>query len=232
MPDRSLPSTKSESLLAEACTRLPLFEDLTEDTIQRLSASGYGRGFLTASLRARLRKAGFRDLGHLAQSTPDEIAKVRKFGPVRVEAVRAFLLDKIARALPGARERQTREAIAERRLARLRDLPADRLALHRDEILALSLEGATCADLAQRSRLELLRTGVWTSSDLDRFVADLAQVLGEGREVCQPAAPDLAEIPDTEARRAQASRAALLAERDREWEAAAPASIGHRAGLA
>ncbi|MGU3330911.1 hypothetical protein ACLBXB_28935, partial [Methylobacterium mesophilicum] len=84
--------------------RLPLFEGLSADNIQHLSALGFGRGFLTASLRARLRKAGFRDLSHLAQSSPDEIARVRKFGPVRVELIRTFILDEIAHWLPSARQ--------------------------------------------------------------------------------------------------------------------------------
>ncbi|AWN39724.1 hypothetical protein [Methylobacterium durans] len=73
------------------------------------------------------------------------------------------------------------------------------------------------------ARLELLRTSVLTSSDLDRLVAELAKIFGEGREVWQPAAPELAETPEAAARRAQANRAAMLAKWDREWEAAAPA---------
>lgn len=92
--------------------RLPLFDDLPGDTIHRLSASGYGRGFLTTSLRARLRKADFGDLGHLAQSSPDAITKVRKFGAIRVAAVRTYILEEIARWLPGARWAPLRLAAA------------------------------------------------------------------------------------------------------------------------
>ncbi|MEA1832597.1 hypothetical protein U8607_10950 [Methylobacterium durans] len=230
MPGPPFRSPRSEDLLAEACARLSLFEDLPGDTIHRLSACGFGRGFLSPSLRARLRKAGFQDLGHLARSSPDAITKVRKFGPIRVEAVRTFLLEEIARFLPGAREHHGPRATRDRRLARLREVPVARLPLAKDAIVALGLDGGTGADLAGRPRLALLRTGVVTSADLDRVVARLADCLGEGRAVPIPAAPASVESPAAEAERARAHRAALLAERDREWEEAAPARGRRRAG--
>ncbi|WP_336491101.1 hypothetical protein [Methylobacterium nigriterrae] len=230
MPSLSLRTARSESLFAEACARLPLFEDLSRDSIERLSASGFGRGFLTASLRARLRKADFRDLGHLAQSSPDAIAKVRKFGPVRLEAVRTFILEEIARSLAGAREMHTLEATRERRLARLRAMPVERLSLDEHEIAALGFEGGSCADIAGRSRLELLRAGVMASSDLDRIVTSLARFLREGRPIIPPAVEASAEAPAADTTDAAARRAALLAEQDREWEEAAPAGGRRRAG--
>jgi hypothetical protein len=204
--------------------RLPLFDDLPGDTIHRLSASGYGRGFLTTSLRARLRKADFRDLGQLAQSSPDAITKVRKFGAIRVAAVRTYILEEIARWLPGAREMHALEATRERRLARLRDVPVERLPLNKDEIAALGFDGGSCADLAGRSRLELLRTGVVVSGDLDRIVTTLACLLGEGSRIVRPVMEAPAEASVADAEEVAARRATRLAEQDREWEEAAPAN--------
>ena len=220
MPGRPPRNAPSDGLVAEVSASLPLFEDLPGDTIRHLSEAGFGRGFLTASLRARLRKAGFRDLGHLAESSPDAIAGVRKFGPVRVERVRAFIVDEIARCLPGGRALHTPEAAGARRLSRLQAVPVGRLPLDAAAVAALGLEGGTCADVAGRSRRELLGTGVVTSGEVDRVVATLARFLEAGRPFTPPTADGVEAPPDAAA--VAAHRAALLAERDREWEDAAP----------
>ncbi len=180
MPADHIVSSGSHSLFDEASARLPFFEDLPLPTLECLSTSGFGRGFLTASLRARLRKAGYRDLSHLAQTSPAAMASIRKFGPVRVELVRNFILGEIARWLPGAREMHMQAATGERRLERLRDMPVDRLPLSADKIAALGCMGLSYADVASRSRLELLDTGVVISCDVDRIVATLIDFLGGG----------------------------------------------------
>jgi len=227
MPGRTLSTVWSDSLFADVSAQLPLFEDLPPDTIDRLSASGFGRGLLTASLRARLRKAGYRDLGHLAQSAPEAIARIRKFGPIRVDRVRTFILDEIARWLPEGRARHGTEATGARRLGRLRAIPVGRLPLEADQIAALRLGGESCAALAIRSRRELLGSGFVTSSDLDRIVATLATIL-------RPPAPPSAEVardaPESDGEALAARRAARLAEQDREWDEAAPAGGRDRAG--
>ncbi len=224
MLSRSRRTVRSDCLFAEVCARLPLFEGLAEDTIEHLSASGFGRGFLTASLRARLRKAGFQDLGHLARSSPDAITRIRKFGPVRLERVRSFILDAVARRLPDARALHAAEATRARRLGRLRDVPVGQLPLDPGALAALGPEAGTgtCAGIAGRSRLDLLDGGA-TPGDVDRIVAALAHVLGAGGTVAPRAteADPGAAVPEAAADAAR--RAALLAEQDREWEAAAPA---------
>lgn len=224
MPTRSLRARNgSDSLLGEAGLRLPLFEDLPPDTLERLAAAGFGRGFLTASLRARLRKAGIQDLGQLARSSPDAIAGVRKFGPVRVERVRVLILDAIARWLPDARTLYADEAVRTRRLGRLGAVAVDRLPLQAGALAALGLAGESCAVLAGRSRHELLGTGHVTSDAVDGVVTALAGLLGAGgtwaRLAAPMAVPDPA-APDAEA--VAARRAANLAAQDRDWEAAAP----------
>ncbi|MCJ2134265.1 hypothetical protein MKK69_09385 [Methylobacterium sp. J-026] len=224
MLPRSRRTVRSDCLFAEVCARLPLFEGLAEDTIADLSASGFGRGFLTASLRARLRKAGVQDLGHLARSSPDAITGIRKFGPVRLERVRSVILDALARRLPDARARHAADATRARRLGRLRDMPVGCLPLDPGALAALGLEGGTCAGIADRSRLDLLGGGA-TPGEVDRIVAALAHVLGAGETVAPratEAGPDAPE-PDAAAR-----RAALRAEQDRDWEAAAPAGARGR----
>jgi hypothetical protein len=222
MSGRSFRTIRSDNLFGEVSVRLPLFEDLPPDTIQHLSASGFGRGFLAVSLRARLRKAGYRDLAQLAQSSPEAITRIRKFGPVRVELVRTFILNEIARWLPGARELHAAGATRERRLGRLRDLPAEHLPLDANEIAALGFAGGSCADMADRSRLELLATGVVMSSDVDRIITTLVHLLtmdGTIAPLCLEVTVD-APAADTEAPATR--RAALLAKQDREWEEAAP----------
>lgn len=219
MPGQSPRTVRFDSLFDEVNARLPLFEGLTPDAIEHLSASGFGRGFLTASLRARLRKAGYGDLGYLAQSSPEAIARIRKFGPVRVALVRAFILNELGRWLPGAREVHTAGATRERRLGQLRAMPVERLPLDADGIAALGCAGETCAEIADRSRLDLLRVGAVTASDVDRLTTTLARLLAAGRTP----APSPVEASAMEAEAVAASRAALLAKQDREWEEAAPA---------
>lgn len=227
MPGRSPRTTGSPSLFDEVCERLPFFEDLPRDALQRLSASGFGRGFLTASLRARLRKAGYRDLGDLAQTSPAAIAGVRKFGPVRVELARAFILAEMARWLADAREAHEDGATRDRRLGRLRDVPVERLPLTAASIAALGCGGQSCADLAGRSRRGLLDTGAVTSCDVDRVVATLARFL-EGDRTPPPLSAEsvqdtqTTDTPATDTQTNAARRAALLAQQDREWEDAAP----------
>ncbi|WP_010685091.1 hypothetical protein [Methylobacterium mesophilicum] len=203
--------------------RLPLFEDLPPDALQHLATPGFGRGFLTASLRARLRKAGYRDLGQLAQASPEAIASIRKFGPVRVDRVRDLILNEIARWLPGARERHARGATGERRLGRLRDRPVEGLPLAADAIAALGCAGCTCADLAGRSRTELLGTGRMIARDVDRIITTLAELLGGSRTTASLSAQVAEDAPETETETIASRRAALLAQQDREWDAAAPA---------
>jgi hypothetical protein len=222
MPGRSPRTVASDSLFDEVSGRLPLFDDLPTDVIQLLTASGFGRGFLTASLRARLRKAGYRDLGHLTQASPDAIAGIRKFGPIRVERVRTFLLDAIARWLPGARAVHTAAATGARRLGRLADLPVDHLPLEAGAIAALGLAGGSCAEMAGRSRHALLATGVLTSHGVDGIVTTLARVLGGDRTDASSGQAAI-DAPATEPEAGAAHRAALLAKQDREWEEAAPA---------
>ncbi|MCJ2065224.1 hypothetical protein MKK63_21260 [Methylobacterium sp. J-088] len=225
MPGRFPRTVTSDSLFDEISGRLPLFDDLPPDVIERLSASGFGRGFLTASLRARLRKAGYRDLGHLAQTSPDAIASIRKFGPIRVERVRTFLLHESARWLPGAREVHTPAATGARRLGRLADMPVEHLPLDADAIAALGLAGGSCAEMAGRSRLALLVTGAVMPHDVDRIVTTLARVLGGGRTDAARSAQAAMDAPPTEPEASAAHRAALLAKQDREWEEAAPARV-------
>lgn len=202
--------------------QLPFFEDLPVGTLQCLSTTGFGRGFLTVSLRARLRKAGYRGLSDLAQASPAAIASIRKFGPVRVELVRTFILGEIARWLPGAREVHTDEATRERRLRRLRDLPVERLPLTAGEIAALGCVGWSCADVVGRSRLELLDTGVVRSCDVDRIITTLAGFLEGSRTATSLSAPIAGDTTATDMETNAARRAALLAKQDREWEEAAP----------
>lgn len=223
MHGRSLRSIKFDSLFDEVSVRLPLFEDLPPDAIQHLSTSGFGRGFLTVSLRARLRRAGYRDLGQLAQTSPGAIANIRKFGPVRVHLVRTLILAEIARWLPGAREMHASGATDERRLGRLRDMPVESLPLAANEIAALGCAGCTCADLAGRSRVELLRTGTVIARDVDRIITTLAHLLGGSRTSASLSVRVAGDAPATETETIACHRAALLAKQDREWDEAAPA---------
>lgn len=225
MHGRSPRTTKFDSLFDEVSVRLPLFEDLPPDAIQHLSTSGFGRGFLTVSLRARLRRAGYQDLGQLARTSPEAIDSLRKFGPVRIDLIRTFILAEIARWLPGAREMHATGATRERRLEKLRGKPVESLPLAADEIAALGCVGCTCADLAGLSRFELLGTGIVNARDVDRIVTTLARLLDGSRAsafLSAQVAGD-APAPETETETIASRRAALLADQDREWDDAAPA---------
>lgn len=219
-----VPRAWKAPLMVEVQARLPLFDDLPSGTIRHLTAAGFGRGFLTATLRARLRKAGIRDFGHLAQSSPDAIVGIRKFGPARAALVRALLLEEIARLLPGERDLHASEATETRRLARLRAMPVERLSLPDAVVSALGLVGASCAEAAGRSRADINGPGLLWVSEVDRLVATLAGLLGADTPILRPMIEIEAEAGATEAER----RAAQLADRDREWDAAAPAAPGRR----
>jgi hypothetical protein len=195
---------------------LPFFDDLPASVVARLAAGGYGRGLLTASLRARLRKAGFADMGALA--SPADLMAVRKVGPVRVDAIRVHLLGEIARLVPGARAVHDRNATDRRRMERLRAVPLERLALDAALVGRLGPAGTTCADLASRRRPEIGPDRASSAADLDRIVAALVRVLLPESPRVPPADPEAAE----EALAAH-DRAALLRDRDREWDEAAPA---------
>lgn len=221
MHGRSLRTTEFDSLFDEVSVQLPLFEDLPPDAIQHLSTSGFGRGFLTVSLRARLRKAGYQDLGQLARTSPEAIDSLRKFGPVRIDLIRTFILAEIARWMPGAREMHATEATRERRLGKLRGKPVASLPLAANEIAALGCVGCTCADLAGRSRFELLGTGIVDSSDVDRIITTLAQLFEGSRAIAFLSAQVARDGTETET--IASRRDALLADQDREWDEAAPA---------
>ncbi|WP_232627908.1 hypothetical protein [Methylobacterium sp. Leaf118] len=210
------------TLYDEACARLSLFDDVPEDILERLAAGGFGRGLLTASLRARLRKAGYTDLGMLARATPAELMAVRKVGPLRVEAIRAHLVGALARLAPGARAAHGREATDQRRLDRCRAVPVERLPLDPALVARLGEAGDHCADLALRPRFAIARALALSASDLDRIVAALARIVLPDR----PPVPSAATAPEEEAGGAaqgMRARAALQEARDREWDAAAPA---------
>lgn len=217
-----VPRAWQAPLIVEVQAQLPLFDELSPDTIGQLAALGFSRGFLTASLRARLRKAGIRDFGHLAQSSPNVIVGIRKFGPARVALVRALLLEEIARLLPGARELHSSEATKTRRLARLRAMPVERLSLPDPVVSALGLVGASCAEAAARSRADINGPGLLWVSEVDRLVATLADLLGAGAPILRPTVEIGTEAGATEAE----LRSAQLAERDREWDEAAPVAAG------
>lgn len=207
------------TLFDAVSARLPLFEDLPEPLVARLAAGGFGRGLLTGSLRARLRKAGFADGAALALAAPAELMAVRKIGPVRVDAIRAHLLGELARLVPGARGFHDREATDRRRLERLRGVPLARLPLDADlvERLGTISPVVTCADLASRPRAEIGPD--LAAADLDRIAAALVRVLSPER----PRLPLAAIGAEDEGSALSAhERAAVLRERDREWDEAAP----------
>lgn len=203
------------TLFDEVCARLPLFDGLSEDDVGRLAADGFGRGLLTASLRARLRKAGYADMAALALASPAELTTVRKIGPVRVAAIRAHLVAELARRVAGARTDHETGATARRRLDRLRTVPLARLPLEAALIERLDRIGPTCADLAGARWAEIAPALGLSATDQTRLVTALARTLPSDR-------PRLPPPPDHAGTDAGPSRAALLRERDREWDAAAP----------
>ncbi|KQQ30926.1 hypothetical protein ASF53_17665 [Methylobacterium sp. Leaf123] len=202
------------TLFDEVSTHLPLFDDLPEGAVERLAAVGYGRGLLTASLRAQLRKAGFADMAALALASPVELMAVRKIGPLRVTAIRVHLLGELARLVPGARADHDSEATDRRRLERLRAMPGGRF----------GWAGETCADLALRRCADIRAELDIPATDLDRIAAALARALLPER----PRVPAPAAAPEADAAR---ERAELLQEQDRQWEAAAPEAAAPTAAV-
>ncbi|CAX22567.1 protein of unknown function [Methylorubrum extorquens DM4] len=203
--------TLQPTLFDEVSAHLPLFDGLSEEAAERLAAGGYGRGLLTASLRARLRKAGFADMAALALASPVELMAVRKIGPVRVSAIRAHLLRELARLVPGARAGHDSSATDRRRLERLRAMPGERF----------GWAGETCADLAVKRCADIRAELNIPAADLDRIAAALTRALLPER----PRVPSVAAAPEGDAApeitRAR-ERAELLREQDRQWDAAAP----------
>lgn len=199
------------TLFEAISARLPLFDGLPEGAVERLAADGYGRGLLTASLRARLRKAGFADRGALALASPADLMAVRKVGPVRVVAIRDHLLGELARLVSGARAEHDRDATDRRRLDRLRAMPGDRF----------GRAGETCADLALWRCADLRIELEIPATEIDRIAEALALALRP--EPPRPSSP--VDVPGHEPER---DRAALLRERDREWDEAAPETLGRR----
>lgn len=197
-------------LFDEVSARLPLFDGLPGDAVERLAAGGFGRGLLTPSLRARLRKAGFADLRSLALAPPADLMAVRKIGSVRVATIRAHLLGELARMVPGARAEHDRDATDRRRWERLSAMPGERF----------GWAGATCADIALRPRAEIGGELEIPAADLDRIVEALVLALLPDRAQ----APSAAAPDDEGAREARMARerAERLRERDREWDEAAP----------
>ncbi|MET0258429.1 MAG: hypothetical protein ABW179_07590 [Methylobacterium sp.] len=212
-------ATSPSILFDEVCARLPLFEDLPRDAPQRLAAAGFGRGLLTGAVRSRLRKAGFADMGMLALATPAELTSVRKIGPVRLQAIRAHVLDELARTYPDARVFHGTDATATRRMDRLRSMPANRLPLGETLLGALGCIGETCAALATRGRSECLRTGAVAATDLDGVVTALVDGLLQD---CPRAAPPIGHDPAVDDVGERERRDETMRERDREWEEAAP----------
>ncbi|MCJ2031293.1 hypothetical protein MKK50_18160 [Methylobacterium sp. J-043] len=203
------------TLFYEISAHLPLFDGLPEEAIDRLGAGGYGRGLLTASLRARLRKAGFTDMAALALATPVELMAVRKIGQVRIEAIRAHLLGEIARLVPGARVDHNKDTTDKRRLDRLRAMPGGRF----------GWAGETCAELALRRCVDIRAELDLSAADLDSIVAALTLALlpERPRALSVSAASETDAVRDTRSAR---QRAGLLRERDREWDEAAPGRSG------
>ncbi|TFZ54646.1 hypothetical protein E4V01_24875 [Methylorubrum sp. Q1] len=199
------------TLFDEVSAHLPLFDSLSEKAAERLAAGGYGRGLLTASLRARLRKAGFADLAALALASPVELMAVRKIGPVRVCAIRVHLLRELARLVPGARAFHDGTATDGRRLERLRAMPGGRF----------GWAGETCADLALKRCADIREELDLPAPDLDRIAAALIRALlpERPRVTCVAAAPEIEATPETTRARERAER---LREQDRQWDAAAP----------
>ncbi|MER2253410.1 hypothetical protein ABS772_26145 [Methylorubrum podarium] len=211
------------TLFGEASERLPLFDDLPDAAIDRLAAAGFGRGLLTAALRARLRKAGLADMAALARATPTDLTAVRKIGPVRIRAIRTHLLGELARLVPGARERHDQATTDRRRLDRLRTMPAEWLPLG-SAVERLGSAGPTWADLALMQRAEAGRALGLPAADLDEIVSALAHALTPDRPHLRPASASQDDAAqDARARQEHAER---LRERDHEWDEAAPARSG------
>ncbi|TXN23200.1 hypothetical protein [Methylobacterium sp. WL9] len=205
-------------LFDEACARLPLFENLPADAPERLAAAGLGRGLLTATVRGRLRKAGFTDMGRMALATPAELTTVRKIGPIRLAAIRAHILAELAKMFPDARTFHAAETTAARRIDRLRSLPAERLPLSAAARTALGCACVGSLALALRGRRDCLKTNAVTAGELDEVVTAFVHALSHGRprRALGTSPPEGEPTKDA----AEALSARML--REREWEAAAP----------
>lgn len=221
LPDVRRTGAVRPTLFDEVRTRLPLFDDLPDGVIEGLSADGFGRGLLTASLRARLRKAGFADMGALALASPVNLTAVRKIGPLRIDAIRTHLLGELARRIPVARADHDSEATDRRRLNRLRTVPTTGLALDAALAEALGRVCETGADLALRRRTEIALPPGRPPADFDRIVAALSLVLWPGRQR-ETSATSAAEDEAERANREATARAQRQRDQDREWEEAAP----------
>ncbi len=205
------PSRSSNVLIDKVFARLPLFDDLSADALERLSTAGLGRGLLTPTVRARLRRAGFDDMGKLALATPSELTAVRKIGPVRVGAIRAHILDELARFEADTRARHSKDATARRRIDRLRASPAQRLPLPVADIQGLGDVGA----------FQAIQT-----DDLDGIVSALVRLLLTDQQRHQITASTRKDDAVENGGLAR-DRAELLRARDREWDEADPAGLSH-----
>lgn len=210
-----------QTLFAEARARLPLFDTLPEAAVDRLALGGFGSGLLTASLRTRLRKAGFAHMGALALATPADLMAVRKIGPVRIEGIRAHVLGELARLAPGARAAHDADATDQRRLDRLRAVAAEPMPLGGAPAERLGPAGATWADLALMPRAEAAQVLGVSAADLERLVSALVLALRPDPPRVEPVAAAREEDAARETRVAR-ERAELRQEQDREWEEAAP----------
>ena len=160
-------------------------------------------------------------MGMLALATPADLTSVRKVGPIRAGVIRSHVLDELARFYPDARSDHSEEATARRRMERLRAIPVERLPLDAVTIEWLGRLGRTCADLAQRPRVECEpATGILVA-DPDLIVVALTRLLLPDRSHTRPTAATREDdaVQEAETRRV---RAEMLRERDREWDEAAP----------
>ncbi|BAU88886.1 hypothetical protein MPPM_0281 [Methylorubrum populi] len=210
-----------QTLFDAASAQLPLFDDLSDAVIERLALGGFGRGLLTAALRARLRKAGLADMAALARAAPADLAAVRKIGPVRLAAIRAHILDELARLLPGARTMHDQHSTDRRRLTRLRTVPADALRLIPPLMERYGSDGPNWADLALMRRAEAARVLRVSDADLDGIVAAFVRALRPAPQHT-PSSTTAHEANAAGDARAETAHAELLRERDREWDEAAP----------
>nr|WP_318284370.1 MULTISPECIES: hypothetical protein [unclassified Methylobacterium] len=209
------------TLFDEASAHLPLFDDLSDATVDRLAVGGFGRGLLTASLRARLRKGGFAHMGALALATPAGLMALRKLGPVRVGAIRSHILDELARFLPDARAMHDRDTTDWRRLDRLRTVPVGALGLVPALIERFGSNGPGWADLAALRRIEVARALGVSGTEVDGIVSALVRaVRPDPRSMPSPRTMGEGDTPC--GMDMAMTEAELLRERDREWDEAAP----------
>ncbi len=210
-----------QTLFDEASAHLPLFDDLSDATVDRLALGGFGRGLLTTPLRARLRKGGFANMGALALATPVALMAVRKVGPVRVGAIRAHILDELARFLPDARAMHDRDTTDRRRLDRLRTVPVTALRLVPALVERCGSAGPGWADLAALRRLEVARALGVSATEVDGIVSALVRAILPDPQG-MPSPRTLREDDTPRGMDMGKADAEQLRERDREWDEAAP----------